>query len=92
MCSSDLNGYVFSPYDMGKIVKTMHAIGALSVQKQREMEKASLNIIANWDVDRFSEGCFNAAQYVLTNRKRMSFLERMMVNLWKGRLRSQQRI
>lgn len=87
-----INGYAFSPYNMGEIVKTMHAIEALSAQKQRKMEKANLDIIADWDVDRFSEGCFNATQYVLTNKKRMTFLGKMIINLWKGRLRSQQRI
>lgn len=74
-CNADLvqdgiNGYVFDPADTARLATLLDEIA--TTPKRQAMGDASLRIIRDWDLDRFSSGMIQAAAaaYSLRSRRR----------------------
>jgi glycosyltransferase involved in cell wall biosynthesis len=80
------NGLVFSPENTSELAACMEKILRLSSGEWQAMRAKSLEIIARWDLDRFSQGATDAIDYALKNKRRPAyFLWRFLLNGWKGR-------
>lgn len=76
-CHRDLvqdgvNGHVFDPADTAQLAMLLDDIA--TTPKRQAMGEASLRIIRDWDLDRFSSGMIEAAvaAYPLRSRRRSS--------------------
>lgn len=92
-CASTLvhegvNGYTFSPDDVQELVRLFKKAGSIRESERQLMGRKSVEIIAEWGLDRFCSGVYEAIQFVSTSKKRIPDLfGRIMINLWKGRYR-----
>ena len=84
----NINGYVFSPSDKSDLINKLCSFHLSTEDNKKRMKEASLKIISNWDLDRFSKACYEAIQYTCrTKKKRQSLLSSIFIKLWKGRYR-----
>ena len=82
------NGFRFSCEDINRLAELMIKIHNLTDKQRQSMREASKTIIADWGLDRFVKGCFEAMDYVSTHPKRkVSIVSRFIIKLWKGRYR-----
>jgi len=82
----DKNGFKFNPHSIKEIKETLFKLDRLTPEKQLLMKAYSLEIIKDWDLDRFSEGLFNACLYANENKKKVNgFIDKIIINYWKGR-------
>ena len=83
-CSSDLvehegNGYLFDPLDVAGLSNLMGRMASDGYDREA-MGRRSREIIANWDLDRFTHGLDAAARAALTApRSRASWLDRLLL-------------
>lgn len=83
-----INGYVFSPEKLEELYSCLCLFHNLTENEKREMGKASLNIIQDWDLSRFCKGCYDAIIYVSKQpEKKLSLLNNIIIKLWKGQYR-----
>lgn len=81
-----VNGFHFSPYNMEEIVNILFKIEGLSTEEELKMHQNSLDIIKDWDVDRFSQGLYDACQYTLRHKKKVwNPIDFILIKMWKGR-------
>lgn len=88
LVKESVNGYTFSPMDEAELVDKLITFHSLSQKDKAKMKEGSLNIIRDWDLDRFCEAVYDAIQYVSTQQKRkLSILNSLIIDWWKGRYR-----
>lgn len=82
------NGYVFDPDDQCCVERTLVKFAGLDDTHKREMGMASQGIIAEWGLDRFCRGMWDAVFFACANKKRSgSFAGRRIISYWNGRYR-----
>ncbi len=82
------NGYVFDPDDQSCVERTLVKFAGLDDTHKREMGMASKGIIAEWGLDRFCRGMWNAVSFACANKKHSgSFAGRRIISYWNGRYR-----
>lgn len=82
------NGYTFSPLSESDLADCLLNFYKLSDERRNEMRKASLELIADWGIERFCSGVYGAIQYVVHHpKKKLSWIDSVMIALWKGRYR-----
>lgn len=92
-CASTLvkegvNGYTFSPDNIIELSNLLLRMDKLPVQGRRALGQKSLEIISEWDLDRFCKGLYDAIQYVNGHElKTPDLLTRLIFKMWKGRYR-----
>ena len=90
-CASTLiqdsaNGFVFDANNQSELESILVKVFSLSQNELQDMKKRSLNIIDNWDLDRFSQGAIDAMDYALNNkRKKLYFVSKYLLKKWTGR-------
>ena len=81
-----VNGFHFSPNNAEEMIAALFKIQNLSEEEYDRMSKASLEIISHWGLERFVDGAYEACQYALQNKKKVtSLIDRLLIYLWKGR-------
>lgn len=92
-CASTLvfeerNGYSFSPKNNEELEKKLLEFHYASEERMLAMGDASIEIISNWNLDRFLNGVLNAIKFVSsTEVKKVGILSRIVIDFWKGRYR-----
>jgi 1,2-diacylglycerol 3-alpha-glucosyltransferase len=92
-CSSTLvkdgiNGYEFSPFNGKQLSDLMLLMSELSEHDRIRMGQKSKEIIADWDLDRFCKGTYEAISWVSEHQKQKhGLLNRLILKLWQGRYR-----
>ncbi|NTU90513.1 MAG: glycosyltransferase family 4 protein [Chlorobiaceae bacterium] len=82
------NGFVFNPDDQGEIGDSIAKFAGLSPEKRAGMGSASEKIIADWGLERFCSGMWNACLFADAHRNRRGSLAgRVIVRYWNGRYR-----
>lgn len=82
------NGYLFDPENLNGIACTLVKYAGLDDMQRREMGLASQRIIAEWGLDRFCRGMWDAVSFACANKKRSgSFAGRRIISYWNGRYR-----
>ena len=82
-CSEDLieegrNGYVFDPHNVEMIAETLHSILDPSLDSDH-MGRRSLEIVANWDLDRFVDGYVRSLYFAIDSpREARSLFDRLL--------------
>ena len=88
LVSEGKNGFKFSCNDIQALAKIMMKLHSLPPDQLQMMRKSSKEIISGWGLERFSAGCYDAIQFVSKQpKRRMSFINKIIINLWKGRYR-----
>ena len=83
-----INGYRYSCHDIRTLSELIIKLQELSEESYLNMRNASKQIIAEWGLDRFCQGCFDAIQYTISHPKRnVNMLQKDIISLWKGRYR-----
>jgi len=83
-----LNGFSFSPHDEIELLKLLLQLDEMDKKKWLEMGKVSKQIISSWDLDRFCSGVYDAIQFVLISRRRITCkINKILIRIWKGRYR-----
>jgi len=81
-----INGFTFDPNNTNSISRAIISFFQLSRSKRRDMGYASQAIIANWDLDRFCDGVWDALIYISLNiRSSGTLYGRLISRHWKGR-------
>lgn len=81
-----INGFHFSPYNEQEIINVLSKIEELSDSEYNAMRDKSLEIIKDWDLDRFVKETYEACNYAFYNRKKIhSLIDFILICLWKGR-------
>ena len=93
-CASTLvddgrNGYTFDPENEEQISYVLTKFIEMPSDELRRMGKESEKIIADWDLDRFCSGVWEAVQYVVSNEKKRKgdVFSKILVRRWNGRYR-----
>lgn len=80
------NGFLFDPFNKGSLVKVLMSFLSLSSESKAQMGHRSMDIIANWDLNRFIRGCYDAICYVKKQQyKKASWISNLVLYFWKGR-------
>lgn len=83
-----VNGYVFDPDDQADIEGILLKFAGLMPEKRTEMGKASKALVADWGLERFCDGMWQAATFASSRKKRKGSLAgRIILQFWKGRYR-----
>ena len=86
LVKNSVNGFVFDANKQSELESILVKVFSLSQNELQSMKKQSLDIICNWDLDRFSCGAIDAIDYARRNkRKPFYFLLKFMLNRWTGR-------
>lgn len=64
------NGFTFDPTDPDRLADLMRRLDRSSDEERRAMGRASREIVADWDLDRFSRGLRSAARFALNRPDR----------------------
>jgi 1,2-diacylglycerol 3-alpha-glucosyltransferase len=84
----DVNGWTFSPTDQAELTSLLTRISSRDAAVVEQMGAASLQIIADWSLNRFSDGAFAAIQWCAPIRRGFaSIADRVLFSIWKGRFR-----
>lgn len=88
-CAASLvqqNGFLFHANDTEQLVRILQKVDSLEKVVLKEKGNRSLEIIREWDLDRFSTGAIDAIDYA-TNHKRKPFyfLGKIILQKWNGR-------
>ncbi|MBA3351659.1 MAG: glycosyltransferase, partial [Blastocatellia bacterium] len=76
-----VNGYTFDPFNQEHITENLLTMSAMSADQRAEFGRASRQIVAEYDVDRFAGGLKNAAELAIRlPRKRAGGFDRTL--LW----------
>lgn len=91
-CASTLvkhgqNGYIFDPANIDDISNVLDLFMSLNAEEREAMGKVSLEIIKDWDLDRFCKGMKNAIDFVNITEKKSNYLGKIISRFWKGRYR-----
>lgn len=78
------NGWTFEPGDAGTLARLMAEISGLSDIALARMGETSEKIIAEWSLDRFVDGVFEAIE--VPRRPSAGLLANWATKLWKGRV------
>lgn len=82
------NGFNFSPEKSVELANILIKLHSISDDQLKEMGKHSQKIIANWSIERFNSGLYEAIQFALKNDNiKRSFISKTIANFWKGRYR-----
>jgi Glycosyltransferase len=89
-CASSLvkdhqNGFIFDTNNIAELNDVLQNADRLNADQLKKMSNISLDIIQQWDLDRFSSGAREAIQYGINNKKRSSFLSKILLSKWNGR-------
>lgn len=88
LVKNNINGYSFSLSDKNSLFEKLCLFHSLSDIQKNEMRKASLEIIKEWDLDKFCKNCYNAIIYTSNLPvKKLSIINKLIIKLWKGRYR-----
>lgn len=79
------NGYKTLCNDIDGLADAFIKYHNLTKQEKSKMAEASRQIISQWGLERFSYGVYNAAKYVINNKRRPNILSRIIINKWNGR-------
>ena len=80
------NGFIFSPKNVVELASCMDKIINLSPEEMNTMKEKSIQIIKDWDIDRFSSGAMDAIDYALRNKRKPSyFLYKHLLKNWNGK-------
>ena len=83
-----VNGYTFNPDRQDDIERILLQFVELTPRQMSDMGKASEAIIAEWGLERFCEGMWEAATFAASRSKRKGSLAgRIILGFWKGRYR-----
>lgn len=86
----DYNGWNFDPYDQNQLTQLLVKFMRLPDNERKKMGERSLDIIADWDLDRFYKSAWQAVRFcsqVPAHGYAFPIIDRIILNLWKGRYR-----
>lgn len=85
----DYNGWQFNPHNTEELAQLMKRFINLPDEKRTQMGANSLTLVSEWGLARFCEGGWQAMQYCIKKPPRgySSIIDKMIINLWKGRYR-----
>jgi glycosyltransferase involved in cell wall biosynthesis len=66
----ECNGFIVNPWDVSSISEALQKISSLSSRRRANMGLASRQLVADWGLERFTEGFFSAYQCALTQPAR----------------------
>ncbi len=83
------NGWQFNPHDSELLATIMENFMRLSDDERKKMGENSLALVSEWGLERFCAGVWQAVQYCIKQPPRgySSIIDKMIINLWKGRYR-----
>jgi glycosyltransferase involved in cell wall biosynthesis len=82
------NGWTFSPRDVDALAALLQRMARLPDAQRCALGSRSRAIIADWSLDRFASGAWEAIQACAPMRRGFQFpLDRFLLPLWKGRFR-----
>jgi 1,2-diacylglycerol 3-alpha-glucosyltransferase len=73
-CARDLvqenqNGWTFDPYNVHELADLLARMTRLEADARMEMGQCSLQLVADWDLDRFARGALESARIALTQKQ-----------------------
>lgn len=84
------NGWQCDPHDPGQLAQMLGRFMRLSDEERKQMGERSFEIIADWGLDRFCNGVWQAVQFcrqLPVHSYASPIIDRLILNLWKGRYR-----
>lgn len=84
------NGWQFDPHNIEQLAMLMDTFISFSEEERKQMGDNSYKIIKDWGLDRFCTGIWQAVQYCIQQPVRgydTPVIDRILLNLWKGRYR-----
>jgi glycosyltransferase involved in cell wall biosynthesis len=89
LVESGRNGWTFSPRDVDALTALLQRMAGLPDAQRCALGSHSRAIIADWSLDRFARGAWEAIHACASMRRRgFQFpLDRFLLPLWKGRFR-----
>jgi glycosyltransferase involved in cell wall biosynthesis len=83
------NGWQFDPHKTEELAQLMNRFANLTNEERKQMGSNSLALVSEWGLGRFCEGAWQAVQYCVKQSPRgyVSIIDKMIINLWKGRYR-----
>jgi len=83
------NGWTFSPHRGEELAELLRRMSELDEAGRAAMGRHSLAIIADWTLERFADGAWNAVRACLDSRRGYAgLLDRLLLSQWKGRFRA----
>lgn len=83
-----INGWLFDPGSTAGLVDKLSLMARQREEARKNMGRASQTIVANWGLERFVSGAWQAVLTAFRTTKRHApMIDRMMLGLWKGRYR-----
>jgi glycosyltransferase involved in cell wall biosynthesis len=82
------NGWLFDPRSAGDLAQALGRMSRASPLERECMGRESRKIVAEWDVERFAQGAWAAAEAAhAAPRRRPGALDRLLLAAWRGRYR-----
>jgi glycosyltransferase involved in cell wall biosynthesis len=84
------NGWQFDPRDPGQLAQLLGRFMSMPEKERKLIGERSFEIIANWGLERFCDGVWQALQFcrkLPVRRYASPIIDRLILNLWKGRYR-----
>lgn len=83
-----VNGFTFSPDNKEELTGILIRMHNMPETELAQMKIKSQEIIAEWGLEKFCSGVYDAIKYVSSKPpKKVSLLTRLILKLWKGRYR-----
>jgi glycosyltransferase involved in cell wall biosynthesis len=86
----EYNGWKFDPHNPDELTQTLGKFMRLSEDERKQMGERSFEIIADWGLERFCNGVWQAVQFcrkLPVQSYASPIIDRLILNLWKGRYR-----
>jgi glycosyltransferase involved in cell wall biosynthesis len=80
-----VNGWTFEPGDANALSQFMIKAVSMNADSLKEMGGKSQEIIADWGLDRFADGVFQALD--IPRRESAGFISNLLTRMWKGHVR-----
>ncbi len=90
MVRDGCNGWQCDPRDPEQLAQMLGRFMRLSDEERKQMGERSFEIIADWGLDRFCDGVWQAVQLcsqLPVHSYASPIIDRLILNLWKGRYR-----
>ncbi|MDR0510496.1 MAG: glycosyltransferase family 4 protein [Rikenellaceae bacterium] len=90
-CASTLvrpgeNGYIFPTGNVEGLAACMADYDALTVERRKQMGRASTEIVGHWGLENFCAGIVGAVDYAVAHKRgKPCLLDKLILWLWRGR-------
>lgn len=89
LVQNNYNGWIFDPYKQKQLTQLLVNFMSQPDSEKQKIGHNSFKIISEWDLDRFYKSAWQAIQFCIKQPPRgyASIIDKMIINLWKGRYR-----